>query len=67
LILFGYCTLLDELFKRQSGSRLTSSFIVLVIDQLFGLNPLAVLTSIAGMLRLIPVREYVVFADEVIL
>jgi hypothetical protein len=38
-----------------------------VIDQLFGLNPLAVLTSIPGVLRLVPVREYVVFADEIIL
>src|SRR3954462_11698290 len=47
--------------------RLPPPLVVLVIGQLFGLNPLAVLTSITGVLRLVPVREYVVFADEIIL
>jgi hypothetical protein len=49
------------------GRRSTASLVVLVIDELFGLNPLAVLTAIAGMLRLVPVREYVVLADQIIL
>jgi len=46
---------------------LAAPFVVLVIGQLFGLNPLAILTSIAGMLRLVSVREYGVLADQLIL
>src|SRR3978361_1733219 len=38
-----------------------------MISQLLGLNPLAVLTPIARMLRLVPVREHVVLADQIVL
>src|SRR3954451_23072493 len=58
---------LRSVAPRACSFQLAAPFVVLVIGQLFGLNPLAVLTSISRMLRLVSVREHVVLADEVIL
>src|SRR3954463_8571748 len=51
----------------EAAHQRAAPFVVLVIGQLFGLNPLAVLTSIARMLRLVSIRQHVVLANEIIL